>query len=348
MRSGRHEGFGNQYARTAGELELTGTIADILRRLHGLAYDPHREITIFCGATEAIHCAVLAFCDPGDEVVMLGPFYDSYPACCSLGGVVPKLLPLRAPLFRWTEEDLKAAFTPRTRLLLLNTPHNPTGRVLDRGEMEVLAGLCRDRDVLCVTDEVYDRLVFQGEHIPMATLPGMRERTVSINSLGKSFSLTGWKIGYASAPESLSSALAAVHQFVTFAAATPLQHAAAAALRAPEEYFADLLAAYRERRDFLTESLTAGGFTVRPPEGTYFILADIRPLGWEDGDAFCRHLVEQVGVAAVPAQALYADGVAGREDGRHLVRFAFCKSMETLREGSRRLTEASPAGLRRA
>lgn len=274
---------------------------------------------------------------------MLEPHYDSYPACCALAGAVPKLVPLHPPAFRWDHAELAAAVTPRTRMLLLNTPHNPTGRVLGREEMEELAELCRRHDLICVTDEVYERLVFEGAHLPMASLPGMRERTVSISSIGKTFSATGWKIGYAAAPPALSAPLAAVHQFVTFAAATPLQHAAAAALQAPASYFAEFLHAYRERRDFLARGLSECGFSLRPPEGTYFIMADARPLGELDAAAFARRLVEEFGVAAVPAVALYGNGAihgeaaTAREEGRSYLRFAFCKSMETLERGIERL-----------
>lgn len=331
----------NQYARMAGEPELVAAVAASLSARFGLDFDPMTEITVFCGATEAIHCALLSLCGPGDEVVMLEPFYDSYPACCTLAGATPRLVPLHPPNFRWDPSELAAAFGPRTRLALVNTPHNPSGRVLDRDELEALADLCRRHDAICVTDEVYERLVFDGPHLPMAMLPGMRERTVTISSIGKAFSVTGWKIGYASAPKPLSEALAAVHQFVTFAAATPFQHAAAAGLLAPPGYFEELTRSYRERRDFLIEVLSECGFTVYVPQGTYFILADIRSLGqgvagWDDV-GFCRRLVEEAGVAAVPASALYGDGEAGRRDGRRLVRFAFCKSRETLEEGARRL-----------
>lgn len=328
----------NQYARMAGELELCRAISDSLDARYGLRYDPFTEVTVTSGATEAIHDAFLAFCEPGDEVVMLEPFYDSYRACASMVGAVVRCVTLRAPEFRVEPAALEAAFSSRTRMVLVNTPHNPTGRVLSREEMERIAALCRKHDAICVTDEVYDRLVFGGRHIPMATLPGMAERTVTINSTGKSFSLTGWKVGYATAPAALSSALRTAHQFVTFATATPLQHAMVEAIRAPESFFAELEREYRERRDLLVSGLEQCGFAVCVPEGAYFVMADILPLGYDDDAEFCRMLVQDIGVAAVPASAFYEQ----REAGRFLVRFAFCKQMETLREGVarlRRLTE---------
>ena len=323
----------NQYARSRGERPLVEAIARSIHSRTGLAYDPMTEITVFAGATEALHCAFLSFCNPGDEVVMLEPYYDSYRAGATIAGAVPRFVPLRSPEFRWDRTELAAAFSPRTRLFLLNTPHNPSGRVLTRAELEEVAALCHEHDVLCVADEVYDRLVYDGAHLSIATLPGMRERTIVINSTGKTFSLTGWKIGYAAAPAALSSALAMSHQFVTFAVATPFQHAMAEAMNAPQSYFDDLLAGYRHRRDLLVSGLDRCGFGVIAPEGTYFALADIRPLGFDDDVIFCRHLVERIGVAAIPPTAFYEH----RELGRHLVRFAFCKREETIAAALERL-----------
>ncbi len=328
----------NQYARMQGAPELVRAVAESVLARTGLSYDPLTEVVVTSGATEAIHDALMALVDPGDEVVMLEPYYDSYRACCAMAGATPRFVTLRAPDFRWDAAEVEAAFGPRTRVLLLNTPHNPTGRVLTREEMETLAALCRTHDVVCVTDEVYDRLVYDGEHVAMATLPGMRERTVTINSTGKTFSATGWKIGYATAPAPLAKALATAHQFVTFAVATPFQHAMAEALRAPQAYFDGFLADYRARRDFLVDALARVGFRVSAPQGTYFVLADIRPLGWDDDVAFCRHLVEEVGVAAIPPTSFYEH----KEEGRFLVRFAFCKRDETLRAGVERLARLRP------
>lgn len=323
----------NQYARMQGALPLVEAIAESVNARTGLAYDAATEVTVFAGATEGIHCAMMSLIEPGDEVVLFEPYYDSYRACVSMAGGVPRFVTLRAPDFRFDPAELRAAFSARTRMVVVNTPHNPTGRVFTREEMSQVAALCVEHDAVCLTDEVYDRLVFDGTHVAMATLPGMRERTVTLNSTGKSFSLTGWKIGYATAPAELSRALAAAHQFVTFAVATPFQHAMAAALRAPASYFDEFLREYRGRRDHLVTALRECGFGVSAPQGTYFVLADLRPLGWDDDVAFCRHLVEEVGVAAIPPTAFYET----KSEGRFLARFAFCKKRETLDAGIERL-----------
>ncbi|MCA9728513.1 MAG: aminotransferase class I/II-fold pyridoxal phosphate-dependent enzyme [Candidatus Eisenbacteria bacterium] len=330
----------NQYARMRGEPVLVHAIAEAVQSRTGLEFDPLREITVFSGATEALHCAFFAFCDPGDEVVILEPYYDSYRAGASMTGAIPRFVPLRGPDFRWDSEELQKAFSDRTRMLVVNTPHNPCGRVFTGEELEELAALCRRYDVLCVADEVYDRIVYDHPHLSIATFDGMRERTITINSTGKTFSLTGWKIGYACAPIGLTDALAAVHQFVTFAVATPFQHAMAQALRAPASYFEDLVRGYRRRRDLLVNGLAACGFAVTAPQGAYFVLADIRPLGFDDDVAFCRHLVERVGVAAIPPTAFYEH----KELGRHLVRFAFCKTDETITAALERLRQLPRKG----
>jgi len=327
----------NQYARMPGEPVLVEAIAANHRARHGLAYDPMTEVVVTSGATEAIHDAVMALVEPGDEVVMLEPYYDSYRACVAMAGGVPKFVTLRAPDFRWAPGAPAAAFSPRTRMLLLNTPHNPTGRVLTRAELTELADLCVRHDAVCVADEVYDRLVFDGEHVSIATLPGMRERTVLVNSLGKTFSLTGWKVGWAAAPAPLAKAVLTAHQFVTFATATPFQHAAAVALHAPPAYYERFLAEYRERRDLLVEGLRSCGLVPTVPQGAYFVMADFRPLlgagETPDDVAFCRRLVETVGVAAIPPTAFYEN----KAEGRFLTRWAFCKKVETIRAGLERL-----------
>jgi N-succinyldiaminopimelate aminotransferase len=326
----------NQYARMRGETELTRAIVESVRARSGLSYDAATEALVFAGATEGIACTFLALCDPGDEVVLFEPHYDSYRACASLAGAEARFVTLHAPDFRWDPEELRAAFTPRTRLVVVNTPHNPSGRLLSEEELRQVAELCHEHDVICLADEVYDRLVFEGRHVSPAALAGMRERTIMLNSTGKTFALTGWKIGYATAPAPLIDALAAAHQFVTFAVATPFQHAMAEALRAPARYFEELLDAYRERRALLVEGLRRVGLGVIPPEGTYFALADIRPLGWNEDVAFCRFLVESVGVAAIPPSVFYAHP----ERGRHLVRFAFCKKLETIAAAVARMERA--------
>jgi N-succinyldiaminopimelate aminotransferase len=323
----------NQYARMAGEPVLVSAVAESLAHRWGLDYDPVEEVTVTAGCTEAIHCALLALCEPGDEVVLFEPFYDSYRACVAMAGAVPSCVTLHAPEFRWRSDELERAFSPRTRVVLVNTPHNPTGRVFRRAELEEIAALSRRWDAWVVTDEVYEHLVFDGEHVPMATLPGMRERTITLNSTGKTFSLTGWKIGYAAAPAELSRALRTVHQFVTFAVATPLQHAMAEALRAPGAYYAELRAAYAARRTRLLATLADAGLPAIPPQGTYFACVDVRPAGFADDLAFCHHLIERVGVAAIPMSAFYER----KEAGRHLARFAFCKSDATLAAAAERL-----------
>lgn len=328
----------NQYAPSRGDPKLTEAIAASTEERQGIACDPARQVIVTNGATEALHLVFLAFVEPGDEVVMLEPTYDAYLGDCSVAGGSPRTVTLHAPDFRWREEELRAAFSDRTRLVLLNTPHNPTGRVFDREEMERIAELCIEHDAICVTDEVYDRLVYEGRHISMASLPGMAERTVTINSTGKSFSLTGWKIGWATGPAELIDCLARAHQFVTFSVARPLQRAMASALTAPQDYFERFLGEYRERRDLLVNVLTDCGLGVRAPEGTYFVLADIRPLGWDDDVAFCRHLTEEIGVAAIPPTAFYQR----KEHGRFLTRFAFCKRKETLLAAAERLAKLEP------
>jgi N-succinyldiaminopimelate aminotransferase len=323
----------NQYARMQGLPALVEAVAAGVKVGTGLVYDPLTEVVVFAGATEGIACAMLSLVEPTDEVVLFEPYYDSYRACVSMAGATPRFVTLRAPDFRFDPAELRRAFSKKTRLVLLNTPHNPTGRVFTREETSQIAELCVEHDALCLTDEVYERLVYDGEHVAMATLPGMRERTITMNSTGKTFSLTGWKIGYATAPADLAKALATAHQFLTFAVATPFQTAMASALAAPSSYYDDFLAGYRERRDFLVSALDECGFGVRAPQGTYFVLADIRPLGWDDDVAFCRHLVEKVGVAAIPPTSFYEN----KAEGRFLVRFAFCKKDETLRAGIDRL-----------
>ncbi len=326
-----------QYARMSGIPEVHAALAAKYRRDYGLDYAADMELTVTSGATEAIFAAIQGTCEPGDEVVLFEPYYDSYRASVAMASAVPRFVTLRAPGWTFDPEELAQAFTPKTRAILLNTPHNPTGKVFSREDLELVSGLCRERDVLCITDEVYEHILYDGEHVPMATLPGMRERTITISSFGKTFSLTGWKIGWAAAPPALTSAVRAAHQFITFATATPLQHAAAAALAIGPDYYRDLAASYRRRRDYLVAELSGLGFRVDPPAGTYYICADFRPLGFADDVAFCRYLIEEVGVAAIPPSAFYEN----TRYGKTYARFAFCKKEETLREAVRRLRSLS-------
>jgi len=329
---GRTDGT-NQYRRMAGLMELTTAIAEHQQRFWGLSYEPASEISVFAGATEAIFASLQALCNPGDEVVMFEPYYDSYRASVAMAGAVAKFVTLRAPSFTYDAKELERAISPRTRVLLLNTPHNPTGKVFSRTELEHIAELCRRHNLIAITDEVYEHLVYDGEHICLAGLPGMRERCVVISSLGKSFSLTGWKIGHACAPPEISAAIRCAHQFVTFCVPGPLQLAAATAYRANDSYFAELRQTFKGRRDRLCDGLAKLGLEVLVPAGTYFVLTDIRPLGFTNDVEFCRMLPQKVGVAAIPPSAFYSQS----DDGSHLVRWAFCKTEAVLDEALTRL-----------
>lgn len=323
----------NQYSRMSGLPELNRAIAAHQQRFYDLSYDPDSEVTVYSGATEAICATLQALCDTGDEVVLFEPFYDSYRASVTMAGAVPKVVTLHAPDFTYRPEELEAVITPKTRAILLNTPHNPTGKVFTRSELEHIASLCQRFDLIAITDEVYEHLVYEGSHVPLATLPGMRERTVLISSSGKTFSFTGWKVGHTCAPPALSAAIRCAHQFVTFCTATPFQHALAKAFVADDAFFTGLVAEYRARRDRLCQGLRELGFGVLAPAGAYFVMTDIRPLGYADDVEFCRMLPEQVGVAAIPPSSFYERPA----NGRHLVRWAFCKTDDVLDEGLRRL-----------
>jgi N-succinyldiaminopimelate aminotransferase len=325
----------NQYPPGRGVPELREAVARHQQRWYGLTYDPDTEVLVTAGATEAIAAACLALCEPGDEVVVLEPTYDSYQASIAMAGATPVFVTLRAPDYRLDVDALRAAVTPRTRLLLVNTPHNPTGTVLDRGELEAVAAVARDHDLLVVTDEVYEHITFDGRpHIPLATLPGMRERTVTISSGGKTFNTTGWKIGWICAPPELVTAVTTAKQFLTYVNGAPFQPAIAAGLDLPDAYFTGLAADLAAKRDELCAGLEAAGFDVFRPAGTYFVTVDIRPLRPDgDGMAFCRELPDRCGVVAVPNQVFYARPDAGR----HLVRFCFAKRSEVIHEATARL-----------
>jgi N-succinyldiaminopimelate aminotransferase len=324
----------NQYPPGPGIPELRAAISEHQRHWYGLEYDPDTEVLVTAGATEAIAASLLALCEPGDEVVMLEPYYDSYAACVAMAGATRRCVTLRPPDYRFDPDALRAAITPRTRAILLNSPHNPTGTVLDRGQLELIARLCVEHDLLAITDEVYEHLTYDGvEHVPLATLPGMRERTVTISSAGKTFSFTGWKIGWVCASPELTAAVRTAKQFLTYVNGAPFQHAIVTALGLPDDYYRDFAADLGARRGLLVEGLRAAGFTVFPPKGTYFVTADAAPLGATDGLAFCRELPERCGVVAVPNVVFYDDEDAGRT----LVRFTFCKRREVLEEAVSRL-----------
>ncbi|MET7365431.1 pyridoxal phosphate-dependent aminotransferase [Streptomyces sp. NPDC005566] len=329
-------GHGNQYPPGPGVPELRSAITEHQQRRYGLAYDPDTEVLVTTGATEAIAAALLALLEPGDEVIALEPYYDSYAACIAMAGGtrVPVTLHPHEGAYRLDLDELRAAVTPRTRLILLNTPHNPTGTVLTREELAAVAELACERDLLVVTDEVYEHLVFEGEHIPLASFPGMRERTVTISSAGKTFAFTGWKVGWITASPALVTAVRSAKQFLTYVSAGPFQYAVAEALRLPDSYFDGLRADLRAKRDLLSGGLAEAGFAVYEPAGTYFVTTDIRPLGGgQDGFAFCRALPERCGVVAVPNAVFYDH----REQGAPFVRFAFCKRTEVLTEAVTRL-----------
>ncbi|MER6230221.1 MULTISPECIES: pyridoxal phosphate-dependent aminotransferase [Streptomyces] len=328
-------GHGNQYPPGPGVPELRSAVTEHQRRHYGLEYDPDTEVLVTTGATEAVAASLLALLEPGDEVVALEPYYDSYAACIAMAGGtrVPVTLRPHDGAYRLDLDELRAAVTPRTRLILLNTPHNPTGTVLTRDELAAVAALACERDLLVVTDEVYEHLVFEGEHIPLASFPGMRERTVTVSSAGKTFSLTGWKIGWITASPELVTAVRSAKQFLTYVSGGPLQYAVADALRLPDSYFDALREDLRAKRDLLSAGLTEAGFEVYEPAGTYFVTTDIRPLGETDGFAFCRALPERCGVVAVPNAVFYDH----REQGAPFVRFAFCKRTDVLTEAVSRL-----------
>jgi N-succinyldiaminopimelate aminotransferase len=316
----------NQYPPGIGIAELRRAISEHQQRFYGLTYDVDAEILVTTGATEGIASALLALCDDGDEVVTFEPYYDSYAACIAMAGAHRRVVTLHAPDYHFDPGALRAAITPKTRLILLNSPHNPTGKVFGRSELELIAELCLEHDLLAVTDEVYEHLVFDGEHLPLASLPGMRERTVTISSAGKTFSFTGWKIGWVCAAPGLLAAVRTVKQYLTYASGAPFQHAIAGALLLDDGYYAAFVDDMRAKRDVLCAGLADVGFEVFQPAGTYFVTVDIRPLGEDDGTAFCFSLPERCGVVAVPNVVFYDDVDAGRS----LVRFAFCKRIEVL------------------
>ncbi|MEU2825898.1 pyridoxal phosphate-dependent aminotransferase [Streptomyces bacillaris] len=328
-------GHGNQYPPGPGIPELRNAVADHQKRFYGLTWSPETEVLITTGATEAIAAALLALVEPGDEVIAFEPYYDSYAACIALAGGVRVPLTLRAPAFRPDLDELRALITPRTRLLLLNSPHNPTGAVLTPEELSGIAALAVEHDLLVVTDEVYEHLVFEGAHHPIAALPGMRERTVSISSAGKTYSYTGWKIGWVTADAPLVTAVRSAKQYLTFVSGGPFQYAIAEALQLPDAFFTEFRDSMRRKRDLLAGGLRSAGFQVYEPEGTYFITTDISPFGEEDAYAFCRALPERCGVAAVPNSVFYDDPEAGRSQ----VRFTFCKRKAVIEEAIERLSK---------
>jgi aminotransferase len=324
----------NQYAITWGARSLREAIARKFTALYGVPVDPEREITVTCGSTEAMIAALLAVVDPGDEVVVFEPFYENYGPDAILSGAVPRFVKLRPPSWRIDPDELARAFSDRTRAVVINTPNNPTGKVFSREELAMIAALCRAHDAVAITDEIYEHILYDGAaHVPMATLPDMAGRTITINGMSKTYSVTGWRVGWAIAPEVMTSAIRKVHDFLTVGAAAPLQEAGATALSLPASYYEELAQAYSRRRERLIGILEGVGFRVHRPRGAYYVMTEIDAFGWDDDVAFVRHLVEDVGVAAVPGSSFY-DAPA---DGRRQVRFAFCKKDATFDEAERRL-----------
>jgi N-succinyldiaminopimelate aminotransferase len=324
----------NQYPPGPGIPALRQAIARHQSRFWGIEVDPDREVLVTAGATEALAAALLALCDDGDEVVAVEPVYDSYRAAVAMAGAQLRVVTLEAPDWTLDLDALAAAVTPATRVLLLNSPHNPTGKVFSEAELSAIASLCVERDLVAVADEVYEHITFDDHvHRPLSTFPGMAERTLSISSAGKSFSFTGWKVGWATGPAPLVDATRTTKQFLTFVSSGPFQHAVAVGLDLPDSYFTGLASGLAAKRDLLADGLEKAGFDVHRPDGTYFITADARSIGWDDGEALCRAMPERCGVVAVPAAAFYVHP----ERGRHLVRFAFCKRDEVLAEAVERL-----------
>jgi aspartate/methionine/tyrosine aminotransferase len=324
----------NQYAITWGAPRFRNAIAQKTRACLGLDIDPEREITVTCGSTEAMIASLLAVIDPGDEVIVFEPFYENYGPDAILSGATPRYIPLRPPDWSFDPDRLAAAFNERTRAIIINTPNNPTGKVFSREELQCIAGLCMRWDVIAITDEIYEHILYDGSrHCAMATLDGMRDRTITINGLSKTYSVTGWRVGYAIANAGLTAGIRKVHDFLTVGAAAPLQEAGAAALGLPEDYYRDLASAYQHRRDTLLDGLQRAGLRCSVPSGAYYIMADISGVTGSDDLEFTRHLVRDVGVAVVPGSSFFHRA----SDGSSYIRFCFCKRETTLLEAARRL-----------
>jgi len=329
----------NQYAITWGAKKLRHAIAEKMRQWQGIAVDPERQITVCCGATEAMISTLLAVCDAGDEVVVFEPFYENYGPDSALSGAKPRFVKLRPPENddgEWTFDvrELRAAFHAETKAIIVNTPNNPTGKVFTRSELELIRDLCVEFNVLAITDEIYEHILYDGtEHISMAALEGMEERTITISSMSKTYSVTGWRVGWAVAPAEITNAIRKVHDFLTVGAPAPLQEAGVAALHLPASYYEKLAAEYHARRERLLPALADAGFRYFRPRGAYYVMTDISGFGFANDIEFTRHLVKEIGVAAVPGSSFYRDPRAGAQQ----VRFAFCKRPETLDEAARRL-----------
>ncbi|MFN7913726.1 MAG: aminotransferase class I/II-fold pyridoxal phosphate-dependent enzyme [Vicinamibacterales bacterium] len=326
----------NQYAVTWGAKALREAVAREFTRRYGVPVVPDQQVTVTCGSTEAMMATMMGIIDPGDEVVIFEPFYENYGPDAILSGATPRYVTLREPDWSFDPDELAAAFNNRTKAIILNTPNNPTGKVFTRAELEAIAALCHKWDVVAISDEIYEHILYDGtQHVPIASIDGMADRTVTINSLSKTYSVTGWRVGWAISPPSLTGAIRKVHDFLTVGAAAPLQEAGVAALGVDDGYYADLAANYQRRRDMLLEILRRHHFTCYVPRGAYYIMTDIAHFGWADDIEFARYLVKEVGVAAVPGSSFYRHA----ELGRTKLRFCFCKKDETLQEADRRLAK---------
>jgi len=340
----------NQYAVTWGARPLREAIAREFTRRYGVEVVADEQVTVCCGSTEAMMSTMMAIIDPGDEVVIFEPFYENYGPDAILSGATPRYVTLHAPPssnpaagWRFDADELAAAFNDKTKAIIINTPNNPTGKVFTRDELETIAALCRKWDAIAIADEIYEHIIYDGhEHVPIATIPGMSDRTVTINGLSKTYSVTGWRVGWTISPSSLTGAIRKVHDFLTVGAPAPLQEAGAAALSLPDSYYAELADRYRRLRDRLLDVLERHHFTVYKPSGAYYIMTDIAAFGFRDDVEFARHLVKDVGVAAVPGSSFYSQPSSGRTK----LRFCFCKRDETIEEADRRMTKLVPAGVR--
>jgi aminotransferase len=324
----------NQYAITWGARPFREAIAAKYRKWYRMDYDPAREITVCCGATEGMIAALLAVTNPGDEIVIFEPYYENYGPDALLCDAERKLVRLHPPDWTFDPDELRRAFSSKTKAIILNSPNNPTGKVFSRAELEVIAGLCQEFDTLAITDEIYEHILYDGaRHVPIATLPGMRERTILVNSMSKTYSVTGWRVGFVLAAPDLTDSIRKVHDFLTVGAAAPLQQAGVAALNLPDSYYEKLSVQYQKRRDLLSELLQQAGFRCYRPHGAYYIMTDISRFGFSDDLSFVRHMIEKIGVAAVPGSSFFSDSQAGTS----LIRFCFCKKYETLEEAGNRL-----------
>jgi aspartate/methionine/tyrosine aminotransferase len=335
LESGKH-----QYSVTWGMPELRQAISAKMKHWYGLDFDPDRHITVMCGVTEAIAASLMSLVDVGDEVIVMEPFHEAYPPAVILTGATPRFVTLEPPAYRIDAEALRAAFNPRTRAIIINSPHNPTGRVFTHSELTIVAELCREFDAVAITDDIYEHIIYSADHshIPIATLPDMSERTITISGFGKTFAGTGWRLGYACAPDALSKGLRTVHDFTTICAASPLQAACVAAMELGDQYYAQVRREYIERRTIMMKTLAQSNFTAQPPDGAYYVMADFQSWNFDGDDvAFAYYLTREHGVAVVPGTTFYNTPGLGRGS----VRFAFAKKLETLEAAANRLTRCT-------